>query len=107
MIKKDIIEEIAKQTGLKKPMVRMVVEKFISEIRQALLNKERIEIRNLGVFKVKKVKAKKGRNLKTGEEIPVPERWKVTFKPSRFFSQLNVEKNQQSLPFDSESSQEK
>ncbi|HOK80682.1 MAG TPA: HU family DNA-binding protein [bacterium] len=100
MIKKDIIEEISKQTGLSKPVVRMVVEKFILQVRNSLLKKERIELRNLGVFNVKKMKAKKGRNLKTGEEIPVPERWKVTFKPSKIFLKLNTEKSEQTLPFD-------
>ncbi|MCM8764040.1 MAG: integration host factor subunit beta [Candidatus Omnitrophica bacterium] len=101
MIKKDIIEEIVEETGLSRPVVKMVVEKFINQIRMSLLNKERIELRSLGVFKVKRTKAKKGRNLKTGEEVPVPEKWKVTFKPSKFFARLNQEKLEQSLPFDS------
>ncbi len=101
MIKKDIIEQIVKQTGLSRPMVRMVVEKFIDHVRKALLEKQRIELRNLGVFKVKKVKPKKGRNLRTGEEIPVPERWKVVFKPSKIFMQLNPENSEQKLPFES------
>lgn len=101
MIKKDIINEIAKQTGLSKPMVKMIIEKFLSHIRESLLNKERIELRNFGVFKVKRLKSKKGRNLRTGEEIPVPERWKVTFKPSKIFLRLNSENSEQVLPFDS------
>lgn len=101
MIKKDFIEQIVKKTGLSRPMVRMIVENFIDQLRESLLKKERIELRNFGVFKVKKVKPKKARNLKTGEEIPVPERWKVTFKPSRVFLQLNSENPEQVLPFDS------
>ncbi|HPP66715.1 MAG TPA: HU family DNA-binding protein [bacterium] len=100
MIKKDIVEEIAKETGLSKPLVRMIIEKFISHIRQSLLNKQRIELRNFGVFKVKQVKAKKGRNLKTGEVIAVPQRWKVIFKPSKFFLKLNSKESEQTLPFD-------
>ncbi len=87
------------QTGLKKPMVRMVVEKFIGQVRTSIMNKERIEIRNLGIFKVKRIKPKKGRNLRTGEEVEIPERWKVVFKPSKYFDRLNSEKEQE-LPFD-------
>ncbi len=101
MIKKNIIDEIVKETGLSKPVVRMIVEKFISHIRKSLLEKERIELRNFGVFKVKRLKPKKGRNLKTGETVFVPERWKVTFKPSKFFLRLNSENSEQVLPFDS------
>ncbi|OQB72407.1 MAG: Integration host factor subunit alpha [candidate division TA06 bacterium ADurb.Bin131] len=101
MIKKDIIEEITKETGLSKPVVRLVIEKFITQMRTSLLEKQRIELRNFGVFKVKKVRPKKGRNLKTGETVPVPERWKVTFKPSKVFLKLNSPESEQQLPFDS------
>lgn len=100
MIKKNFVEEIAEETGLSKSVVKMIVEKFIDKLRESLLKNERIELRNFGVFKLKKVKPKKARNLKTGEEISVPERWKVTFKPSRIFSKLNSENSDQVLPFD-------
>ena len=85
MIKKDFIEKIAEETGLNGVMVKTVVDQFITNIQQALLSEQRIELRNFGVFNVKKRKPKIGRNPKTGEEVLVPERLKVVFKPSKIF----------------------
>jgi nucleoid DNA-binding protein len=91
MVKKDFIEKIAEETGLNKTIVRLVVEKFLQHVRETLLNFGRIEIRNFGVFNVKKRNPKKGRNLKTGETVEVPGRWKVVFKPSKFFRKMNAD----------------
>jgi nucleoid DNA-binding protein len=49
-------------------------------IRETLLEEGRIELRNFGVFEVKKRRARKARNPRTGETISVPERRVVTFK---------------------------
>lgn len=83
MIKKTLIEEIAKNTGLNKAIVKSVVEELFNTIIKSLKNKDRIEIRNFGVFYVKKTRPKKGRNLETGEEVFIPERYKVIFKLSK------------------------
>ena len=49
-------------------------------IIEALVKDGQIELRNFGVFKVKKRKPRKGRNPRTGEKVLVPERTVVTFK---------------------------
>ena len=89
MVKKDLIEKISRETGLNKEMVRLVVERFLGEARDALLRHERIELRNFGVFVIRRTAPKVGRNLKTGEAIPIEQRWKIAFKPSRVFRQIN------------------
>jgi len=48
-----------------------------------LLDKERSEEVGFGTFIVRKKGARKGRNLKTGEEIPIAPRKVVTFKASQ------------------------
>jgi nucleoid DNA-binding protein len=58
-----------------------VVQKTFDTIFTALKNGQRIELRNFGVFMVKKRKKRIGRNPKTGEVVPVPERHSVVFKP--------------------------
>ncbi|MCX7917521.1 MAG: integration host factor subunit beta [bacterium] len=83
MIKKDIIEKISDTTGLNKTMVKSVIDEFLNIMKECLENKERVELRNFGVFYFKKTKAKKVRNPKTGEEFILPERTKIVFKPSR------------------------
>jgi nucleoid DNA-binding protein len=43
----------------------------------------RIELRNFGVFEVRQRKPRKARNPRTGEQVKVPARRVVTFKPGR------------------------
>ena len=52
-------------------------------ITQTLVEEGRIELRNFGVFEVKKRKPRKARNPRTGEKVKVPARLVVTFKPGR------------------------
>jgi integration host factor subunit beta len=49
----------------------------------ALVDEKRIELRNFGVFEVKKRAARKARNPRTGQRVDVPEKYVVTFKPGK------------------------
>ncbi|MBD3264243.1 MAG: integration host factor subunit beta [Candidatus Omnitrophica bacterium] len=81
MRKRDIVLSISQDTGIKQVVVKEVVQKTFDTILKALKEGNRIELRNFGVFQVKKRKKRVGRNPKTGEVIPVPERYTVVFKP--------------------------
>jgi hypothetical protein len=48
-----------------------------------LVEDSRIELRNFGVFEVKKRAARKARNPRTGDKVSVPEKFVVTFKPGK------------------------
>ena len=81
MTKKEIVLKIAEETDLKQTDVKTVVQKTFDHIIDALSKGQTIELRNFGVFKVKSRKPRMGRNPKTGESVPIPERKKVVFKP--------------------------
>lgn len=81
MRKRDIVLKISQETGIKQVVVKDVVQRTFDTIFESLKNGERIELRNFGVFQVKKRKKRIGRNPKTGEVVPVPERHTVVFKP--------------------------
>ncbi|MCM8771506.1 MAG: HU family DNA-binding protein [Candidatus Omnitrophica bacterium] len=83
MIKKEIIEKIVETTGLNRVIIKRVVDEFLNILYSCFENKERVELRNFGVFYFKKVKPKKARNPKTGEEVLIPERLKLVFKPTK------------------------
>lgn len=83
MIKKEIVERVAKNTGLNKVIVKRIVDEFLKILSDCFVNKERVELRNFGVFYFKNTKPKKARNPKTGEEVIIPQRMKIVFKPSR------------------------
>jgi integration host factor subunit beta len=81
MRKRDIVLKISEDTGIKQVVVKEVVQRTFDSILQALKTGKRIELRNFGIFQVKKRKKRIGRNPKTGEVVPVPERQVVVFKP--------------------------
>ncbi len=81
--KRDLVIQVANQTGLLQHEVRRVVDCTLDTIIQALAGKEPLEIRNFGVFKVRVREARLGRNPRTGEEVPIPEKRIATFKPGK------------------------
>ncbi len=93
-IKKDVIQkvyEIAQPEIYEISKVAILVNATFEALRKMMSEdgKElRIEIRNFGVFEVKKMKAKpKARNPKTGELFYVPARRKTHFKPGKMLKE--------------------
>jgi len=71
MNKSQLIESLAKEESLPVRKAEEVVNTVFGEMETALIRGERVEIRGLGSFKVKKYDGYKGRNPKTGEMIKV------------------------------------
>ncbi len=84
MTKKDIAEQIAEveDVFLSKKEIYRIVSHVFDIIENTLRSYEKVQISGFGTFIVKKRKAKVGRNPKTGEEVPVPDRYVLVFKPS-------------------------
>ncbi|MDD5135729.1 MAG: integration host factor subunit beta [Candidatus Omnitrophica bacterium] len=80
MTKKDIVMKIAEETGLKQIDVKLVVQKTLDHITNAVAAGVTVELRNFGIFKVKVRRPRIGRNPKTGVTVAIPERKVVTFK---------------------------
>ncbi len=86
MIKADIVSEVARVAGISHLKAQDSVEEVFNSIREALEKGEKVEFRGFGVFRVKERKKGLGRNLKTGESVPISPGKTVKFKPSiRFF----------------------
>lgn len=83
MRKRDIVVKISQETGIKQIVVKKIVHKTFDTILELLKQGDRIELRNFGIFHIKKRKKRIGRNPRTGEIVPVPERQVVVFKPGR------------------------
>lgn len=81
MTKKDMTKEIAQATGITQAQAQEIVQRVFNRIIETLVEKGRIELRNFGVFEVKRRKPRQARNPRTGEKVMVPERAVVTFKP--------------------------
>lgn len=83
MTKKEIVKAIADDIGLTQLKTKEIVQKTFNAIVETLVTDGRIELRNFGVFEVKKRAARKARNPRTGERVDVAEKYVVTFKPGK------------------------
>jgi len=83
MTKRDIVRTISEQLGLSQLQTRRVVQRTFEEIINTLAREGRIELRNFGVFEVKRRKGRVARNPRTGEPVEVPDRVVIRFKPGK------------------------
>jgi DNA-binding protein HU-beta/integration host factor subunit beta len=81
--KKEIVKTISEEIGLTQLKTKEIVQKTFDAIVETLVEDGRIELRNFGVFEVKKRAARKARNPRTGDRVDVPEKYVVTFKPGK------------------------
>ena len=83
MTKKEIVKEISEKLGLTQLKTKEIVQQTFDAIIDTLVQEERIELRNFGVFEVKQRAARKARNPRTGAKVEVPAKFVVTFKPGK------------------------
>jgi integration host factor subunit beta len=81
--KKEIVKQISDDLSLTQLKVKDIVQQTFDAIVETLLREGRIELRNFGVFEVKRRKARKARNPRTGEPVDVEPKNVVTFKPGK------------------------
>ncbi len=94
--KKEIVKTISDEIGLTQLKTKEIVQKTFDAIVDTLVEDTRsnlskggadalgrIELRNFGVFEVKRRAARKARNPRTGEKVFVGEKFVVTFKPGK------------------------
>ncbi|MBN2217748.1 MAG: integration host factor subunit beta [Pirellulales bacterium] len=83
MTKKEIVRTISEEIGMTQLKTKEIVQKTFDAIVRTLVEDRRIELRNFGVFEVKRRAPRKARNPRTGDDVFVPEKFVVTFKPGK------------------------
>ena len=79
--KKDIVLKISTETNIKQIDVKRVVQCMLDKVTEFLATGQTVELRNFGIFKIKSRRGRLGRNPRTGQEVPVPPKKVVIFKP--------------------------
>lgn len=87
MTKSDIIDRVARGTGLTKIETEAVVNGFLITVMEALKRGDRVELRGFGSFRVQQRAPRKARNPKTNEPVEVAMRYAPIFKVSHEFTQ--------------------
>jgi len=85
--KKEIVRTISEEIGLTQLKTKEIVQKTFDTIVETLVEDGRIELRNFGVFEVKRRAPRKARNPRTGEKVDVAGKFVVTFKPGKEMEQ--------------------
>ena len=83
LTKADMAESLFNEIGLNKREARKLVDLFFQELEACLADGEPIRLSGFGNFDLRDKKERPGRNPKTGEDIPIPARRVVTFRPAQ------------------------
>ena len=83
MTKKEIVKQISERAKLTQLKTKEIVQWTFDAIVDTLIEEGRIELRNFGVFEVKRRKARKARNPRTGAKVDVEPKNVVTFQPGK------------------------
>jgi nucleoid DNA-binding protein len=99
MTKKSTVRRIADELDRTELETKLIVQKTLDAIINVLAKEGRVELRNFGVFAVKKRKPRLARNVVTGEKIVVGERCRVIFKPGRIVEKrVGMERRDKAVP---------
>jgi nucleoid DNA-binding protein len=96
--KKEIVKRISEEINLTQLKTKDIVQRTLDAIILTLVSEGRIELRNFGVFEVKRRKPRKARNPRTGDKVYVPAKNVVTFKPGKEMEELVRKMNPDNLP---------
>jgi integration host factor subunit beta len=85
MTKADLVEKVAVQVSLTKKDTEVVIDTIFDSISQALASKSdsKVELRGFGSFRVRRRRARQGRNPQTGNSVQVPAKRVPYFKPGK------------------------
>ena len=86
MTKADIVNEIAKKTGVEKTQIQTIVEAFMEEVKDSLVKEENVYLRGFGSFIIKKRAEKVARNISKNTTITIPAHNIPAFKPAKSFA---------------------
>ena len=88
MTKRELVIRVANQLGMTQSDVAGIIERTFEMISHSLAAGHRWELRDFGVFEVKTRASRIGRNPRTGDQVPVPERKVVTYRPGKKMKEI-------------------
>lgn len=89
LTKKDLARAISESLGTTRLQAMEIIDKILHSITETLVEDGRVELRNFGVFDVRRRRPRIARNPRTGEKVAVPASCTVAFKPGARFRGLN------------------
>ena len=81
--KSDLVNNLSRRLGFSKSESKEFIESFFNELSGMLGNDKNVKLSGFGNFVLRDKSERPGRNPKTGEEVPIPARRVVVFKPGQ------------------------
>ena len=88
MTKAEIVNEVAKSTGIEKATVQIVVESFMECDKDSLAKGNPVYLRGFGSFIIKHRAEKAARNITKNTTMTIPAHNIPAFKPAKVFTNV-------------------
>ncbi|MEY4950886.1 MAG: DNA-binding protein HU-beta [Pseudomonadota bacterium] len=85
MTKSELLGKLAAEADLSKKQVEAVLLSLVDVAQKSIKKGDPIKLPGFGILRLRKMKARMGRNPQTGEAIKIPARKKVGFTVSKSF----------------------
>ena len=85
MTKAEIVNDVAKATGIEKATVQIVVESFMECVKGSLAKGNPVYLRGFGSFIIKHRAEKAARNITKNTTMTIPAHNIPSFKPAKVF----------------------
>lgn len=87
MTKSQLVSRLADTGGMSRKQTDELLNALVDTIVKTVKKGESVKIPGLGIFRLRKMKARMGRNPQTGEAIKIPARKKVGFSVAKTFKE--------------------
>ena len=87
MTKAQLVTKLAEAGGVSRKQADLMLDSLIELVVKSVKKGESVKIPGLGIFRLRKMKARMGRNPQTGEPIKIPARKKVGFSVAKTFKE--------------------
>lgn len=82
--KRDIAQQMSEKIEIRTEDTVKYIEEILEILAEKLIENQYWELRNFGVFRLKQRSVRMGRNIHTGEQVPVAPYKDIVFKPGKF-----------------------
>ena len=83
----DLSNSVYREIGLSLSESTQLVDAVLEEVSLALMEGQAVKLSSFGTFKLRRKKARVGRNPKTGVEVPITPRTVLSFNASNILKQ--------------------
>ena len=87
MTKSQLVSKLAETGEMSRKQIDELLNGLVDTITKSVKKGESVKIPGLGIFRLRKMKARMGRNPQTGEAIKIPARKKVGFSVAKTFKE--------------------